>query len=76
MEKDIEAIAENYKPPLNGERYMTDREVSLALKISRRTLLEYRTAGKIPYYVLGGKILYREGDIEKMLQGNYREIIP
>jgi predicted site-specific integrase-resolvase len=42
------------------------------LKISRRTLQDYRTEGKIPYYQLGGgKILYRESDIEKMLEDNY-----
>ena len=46
---------------------MTER-----LKLNRRTLQEYRTEGKIPYYQLGGgKILYRESDIEKMLNNNY-----
>jgi len=42
------------------------------LKLSRRTLQEYRTEGKIPYYQLGGgKILYIESNIEKMLNDNY-----
>ena len=34
---------------------------------------DYRNEGRISYYQLGGKILYRESDIEKMLQENYRE---
>ena len=68
----IENIVDNYKPSLNGERYLTDKEVSERLKLSRRTLQEYRTEGKISYYQLGGgKILYRESDIEKMLNDNY-----
>ena len=50
-----------------------DKEVSAQLKQSRRTLQDYRNEGRISYYQLGGKILYRESDIEKMLQENYRE---
>ena len=68
----IENIVENCKPSLNVERYLTDKEVSEQLKLSRRTLQDYRTEGKIPYYQLGGgKILYRESGIEKMLNDNY-----
>ena len=29
----------NYRPLLDGERYLTDKEVSQILKISRRTLI-------------------------------------
>ena len=67
----IENLVENSKPALNGERYLSDKEVSERLKISRRTLQDYRTEGKITYYQLGGKILYKESDIEKMLNDNH-----
>ena len=68
----IENMVDNCKPSLNGERCLTDKEVSERLKISRRTLQEYRTEGKIPYYQLGGgKIPYKESDIEKRLNDNY-----
>lgn len=67
----LEAALDNCKPTLNGERYLTDKEVSEKLKISRRTLQDYRNQGKIAYIQLSGKILYRESDIEKMLQDNY-----
>ena len=68
----IENIVDSCKPSLNGERFLTDKDVSERLKLSRRTLQDYRTEGKIPYYQLGGgKILYRESDIEKMLNDNY-----
>ena len=69
----IENLAVGNHPVLGGERYLTDKEVSARLKVSRRTLQDYRNEGRISYYQLGGKILYRESDIEKMLQENYRE---
>ncbi len=73
MLKEIEHLAANCRPLLNGERYLTDKEVSVRLKVSRRTLQDYRNEGKIPYILFGGKILYRESDIEKMLEEGYRE---
>lgn len=67
----VEKVTENCKPLLNGEHYLTDREMSEKLKISRRTLQDYRNQGKITYIQLGGKVLYRESDIEKILNNNY-----
>ena len=69
----IEGMVRNCKPTLGGERYLTDREVSDRLKVSRRTLQDYRNEGRIPYYQLGGKVLYRESDIQQMLDSGYRE---
>jgi predicted site-specific integrase-resolvase len=43
------------------------------LKVSRRSLQDYRNEGRIPYIQLGGKILYRESDIEQVLKNGYRE---
>lgn len=69
----IETVMTGYEPSLNGERFLTVAQVSERLKISRRALQEYRTKGKIPYLQLGGKTLYRELDIQKLLEQNYRE---
>ena len=69
----IEKLVKNCKPTLNGERYLTDKEVAKKLKVSRRTLQDYRTEGRIPYCQLGGKILYRESDILKMLEDGYKD---
>lgn len=69
----IENLVANSRPTLGGERFLTDREVSARLKVSRRTLQDYRNNGMIAYYQLGGKILYKESDIEKMLAANYSE---
>ena len=70
----VDALKSSYSPSLNGERFLTDTELSEMLKLTKRTLLEYRTCGKIPYYQFGGKILYRESDIEKLLSENRREM--
>lgn len=58
---------------LNGERYLTDEELSKKIRLSRRTLQEYRTEGKIPYYQIGGKVLYKQSDIIKMFEKGYRK---
>lgn len=57
MEKKVERLARDNRPPFNGERFLTDRELSGTLKISRRCLQDYRDQGRIPYIQLGGKIL-------------------
>lgn len=56
----------------SNEQFLTDKEVSAWLKVSRRTLQDYRNNGMIAYYQLDGKILYKESDIEKLLMGGYR----
>ena len=38
---------------------------------SRRTLQEYRNDGVLPYILLGGKVLYRESDLERVLESCY-----
>ena len=63
----------NYRPLLDGERYLTDKEVAQILKVSRRTLQEYRNDGVIPYILLGGKVLYRESDLERVLESCYHQ---
>lgn len=68
----IESINEKSKASFGNERFMTDKEVSAWLKVSRRTLQDYRNNGMVSYYQLGGKILYKESDIEKLVMGGYR----
>lgn len=66
----VDSIKSSYTPSLNGERFMTDTELAGMLKLSKRTLQEYRNRGKIPYYQIDGKIFYQESDIEKLLEEN------
>ena len=68
----IESMNEKSKASFGNERFLTDKEVSVWLKVSRRTLQDYRNNGMVSYYQLGGKILYKESDIEKLVMGGYR----
>lgn len=61
------------KPSLDGERYYTDKELAVKLKVSRRSLQDYRNNGILPYTRIGGRILYRASDIERTLMDEYRE---
>ena len=71
MEKKWNVLPVTTVLPSTGERFLTDRELSGMLKISRRCLQDYRDQGRIPYIQLGGKILYRQSDIERLLEENY-----
>ncbi len=73
MEVSLARLATDRKPALNGERYMTDRELSERLKISTRTLQTWRDTGKIGYIKLDGKILYAESAVQKVLDAHYIE---
>ncbi|MDO5570334.1 MAG: helix-turn-helix domain-containing protein [Bacteroidales bacterium] len=65
-----------YRPPMNGERYMTDKEASEYLRLSRRSLQEYRNKRMVPFIILGGKVLYPESAIYELLEANYFKAIP
>ncbi len=69
----IDSITNNTAPILYGEDYLCDKEVSQLLKVSRRTLSDYRSNGTLPYYVLGGKVLYKRSEIEEVLRQGYRD---
>lgn len=57
----------NRTPYLNGEKYLTNREVCQLLRISSRTLQNWRDTGKIPFIRLKGKILYAETEMLNLL---------
>ena len=62
--KMADRLADGYIPPMGGERYLTDRDLARRLHVSRRTLQQYRHEGILPYFLFGGKTLYRESDIQ------------
>ena len=66
LERMLSDMEKTPKPMFKGERFLTDEELSGILRISRRTLQE------IPYYLLQGKVLYKESDIQKMLEDAYK----
>ena len=66
---------ESYRPPLDGERYLTDKEVAELLRVSRRTLQEYRSLRILPYYLIQGKVLYKESEIQQLLEEAHRKCL-
>ena len=69
----LESILKDNTPALNVHRDMNVSELANYLKVSRRTLQEYRNNGILSYYQIGGKILYRESDIKELLEKNRQE---
>lgn len=67
----LSEIKENHHVVLEGLSLLTDKDVAQRLRVSRRTLQNYRDAGILPYYLVGGKCLYAESDISKLLKVNY-----
>ena len=64
-------ILKHFKPVLNGEIYLSGKEVCDLLHITTRTLQQYRDDSLLPYIQLGGKIIYKQSDILKVLEENY-----
>lgn len=66
-------IQKNYKPVLNGEIYLTGKQVCKHLNITKRTLQVYRDTRQISYIPLFCKILYPESDLILLLEENFIE---
>ena len=72
--KKLERYCATARPMLDGEVYLTSEEVCKLLRLSSRTLQEYRDNGTIAYYKIGGKILYKQSYIQAMLERHYNPI--
>ncbi len=72
--KKLERYCATARPMLGGEVYLTGEEVCSQLQLSTRTLQEYRNAGILPFYKIGGKILYKQSDIQTILERHYNPI--
>ena len=72
--KKLERYCSTARPMLGGEVYLTGEEVCSQLRLSTRTLQEYRNLGMLPFYKIEGKILYKQSDIQTMLERHYNAI--
>ncbi len=72
--KKLERYCATARPMLGGEVYLTGEEVCSQLRLSTRTLQEYRNAGTLPFCKIGGKILYKQSDVQAMLERYYNPI--
>ncbi|SHM90366.1 helix-turn-helix domain-containing protein [Flavobacterium chilense] len=67
----IEEILKYYRPVMNGEIYLSGQDVCEMLHISKRTLQQYRDDKTLPYIQIGGKIIFKQSDIRRVLEQNY-----
>ena len=63
----ISQALKNRTPHLNGDKFLTNKDVCRMLRISTRTLQDWRDTGKIPFIRIKGKILYRESEVLELL---------
>lgn len=66
----IEQTLKNRTPHLNGENFLSNRDVYRMLHISSRTLQDWRDNGRIPFIQIKGKILYKQSEVLKWLEQN------
>ena len=71
MQEAVKEALKRRTPHLNGEKYLSNNEVSKLLNLSTRTLQDWRDNGVISYIQISGKILYRQSDISKLLEDNF-----
>lgn len=66
----IQQVMKNRTPHLNGEKFLSNRDICQQLHISSRTLQDWRDKGVIPFIQIRGKILYRQSDVMKLIDNN------
>lgn len=66
----IQQALKNRTPHLNGEKFLSNRDVCQMLHISSRALQDWRDTGKIPFIKIKGTILYKESDIFEWIEKN------
>ena len=71
----LKKMEPNCQRSFNGERFMNDVELAKLLRISRRTLQEYRSLRILPYYLIQGKVLYKESEIQQLLEEAHRKCL-
>ena len=66
----IRQALKNRTPHLNGEKFLSNRDVCRMLHVSSRTLQDWRDTGKIPFIQIKGKILYKQSNVLTWVEDN------
>lgn len=66
----IQQALKNRTPNLNGEKFLSNRDVCRMLDVSSRTLQDWRDKRKIPFIQIKGKILYKQSEVFEYLEKN------
>lgn len=62
--------SERQKNTLDGEPLLDNQDICTMLKMSLRSLQNYRSTGKIKYYKVSGKVFYKVSDIHNFIREN------
>lgn len=69
----VDILIDTHRPTIGNELYLTSEEICSIFSISKRSLQNYRDNRQIPYTTLGGKILYPQSSLYKLLEQHYRK---
>ena len=67
----VDILIDTHRPSNGKEVYLTSEEVRSIFGLSKRSLQNYRDNRQIPYTSIGGKILYPQSAIYKLLESRY-----
>ena len=67
----VDILIDTHRPAIGNEVYLTSEEVCSLFSLSKRSLQNYRDNRQIPYTSIGGKILYPQSAIYKLLESHY-----
>lgn len=76
LKESIQSISQQIKKPHSqtlSEQWLDILEVCKILRISKRTLQSYRDKGVLSFSQIGGKIYFKNSDIEKHLESHYNK---
>jgi len=64
----VEAIENKLGNERNEDKWLSTGEAAAELNVSERTIMNYKSAGIIPYSKVGGRLYYKRSDLEKVLE--------
>lgn len=67
----IDILIDTHRPAIGNEVYLTSEEICSIFSISKRSLQNYRDNRQVPYTSIGGKILYPQSALYKLLESHY-----
>ncbi len=67
----VDILLDTHRPAIGNEVYLTSEEICSLFSLSKRSLQNYRDNRQIPYTSIGGKILYPQSAIYKLLESHY-----
>ncbi|MDA3929221.1 MAG: helix-turn-helix domain-containing protein [Prolixibacteraceae bacterium] len=81
LTKEIHSQNHESKPPKekeqpksklhSGDQWLVNNEVCELLKVTKRTLQNYRDNFILPYSQIGRKVYYKASDVQDLLEKNY-----